>query len=162
MILLVTSSRTGAQIAAQLEEAMQETVAVSETVRHAITMVRENDFSALVLDEPMVEIEPENTDALLQHSGMAVPVYVKLSVSSAQRVAREVRFALRRYQEARMIAVRSAESLLRSEIRDAVTGILLSTELALHTPEMPAEAAQKLRSVCALASQIRDRLESVQ
>jgi hypothetical protein len=161
MILLVTSSRTGAQIAAQLEEVMKETITVVDTVRRAITMVRENDFTALVLDEPMVEIEPENTDALLQHSGMSVPVYVKLSVSCAQRVAREVRFALRRYQEARMIAVRSAESLLRSEIRDAVTGILLSTELALHVPEMPTEAAQKLRSICVLASQIRDRLESV-
>jgi hypothetical protein len=50
---------------------------------------------------------------------------------------------------------------LRSEIRDAVTGILLSTELAMRTPEVPAEAIEKLASVCQLASNIRSRLESV-
>jgi hypothetical protein len=60
-----------------------------------------------------------------------------------------------------MIAVRAAESQLRSEIRDAVTGILLSTELAMRTPEIPPEAVEKLTSVCQLASSIRARLESV-
>jgi len=60
-----------------------------------------------------------------------------------------------------MIAIRAAESQLRSEIRDAVTGILLSTELAMRTPELPAEAIEKLASVCQLANGIRSRLESV-
>jgi len=161
MILLVTSSRLGAESAACLEGALRETVTVVESVRRATTLLREGEYTAVVLDEPLAESEPENLGSLLQRAGAAVPVYVNLAVSSAARVAREVRFALRRYQEARLVAVRAAESLLRSEIRDAITGILLGTELALQTPELPCAAEEKLCTVCVLASQIRNRLEMV-
>jgi hypothetical protein len=109
----------------------------------------------------MVEVEADALDSLLNNLGFAVPVYVNLAVSNADRVARELRLALRRNRESRLIAVRAAESQLRSEIRDAVTGIMLSTELAMRTPEMPSEALEKLTSVCQLASSIRSRLEVV-
>lgn len=162
MILLVTSSKRGADCAAVLELALAESVQVAESVRRAASLARSSEFTALVLDDPMVESEPDALDTLLNNAGMAVPVYVNLSISSADRVQREVRSALRRHAEARLIAIRAAESLLRSEIRDAVTGILLSTELAMKTPELPVEAEEKLRSVRHLASQIRSRLETVQ
>jgi hypothetical protein len=58
--------------------------------------------------------------------------------------------------------MRAAESLLRSELRGAVTGILLSTELVLDSQELPFEAEEKLKLVCQLATQIRGRLETVQ
>jgi hypothetical protein len=61
--------------------------------------------------------------------------------------------ALRRRRESRTIAVRAAEY--------AVTGILLSTQLAMQSPDMPTDAMEKLTSVCQLASSIRSRLESV-
>jgi hypothetical protein len=93
---------------------------------------------------------------------MAVPVYVTLAISSAQRVVRDVKTTLRRHEESRLIAIRAAESLLRTELRGAVTGILLSTELALRAPDLPREAADKMRSVCQLASDIRSRLETIQ
>jgi hypothetical protein len=88
-------------------------------------------------------------------------VYVNLAISNAERITRELRLAMRRNRESRMIAIRAAESQLRSEIRDAVTGILLSTELVMRAPDTPAEAIEKLTSVCQLASNIRSRLESV-
>jgi hypothetical protein len=93
---------------------------------------------------------------------MAVPVYVNLALSNSARVVREVRLALRRHDAARTIAMRAAESLLRSELRGAVTGILLSTELVLDSQELPFEAEEKLKLVCQLATQIRGRLETVQ
>ena len=92
---------------------------------------------------------------------MAVPVYVNLAISNAERIARELRLAMRRNRESRIIAIRAAEQQLRSEIRDAVTGILLSTQLAMRTPEMPTDVVEKLASVCQLASNIRARLENV-
>jgi hypothetical protein len=73
-----------------------------------------------------------------------------------------VKVTLRRQEESRMIAIRAAESLLRTELRGAVTGILLSTELALRTPDLPIDAADKMRSVCQLATEIRSRLETIQ
>ena len=93
-------------------------------------MLRNNEYSAVMLDDPMVEVEGEALESLLNNLGLAVPVYVNLAVSNAERIARELRLALRRNRESRLIAIRAAESQLRSEIRDAVTGILLSAELA--------------------------------
>jgi hypothetical protein len=162
MILLVTCSKRGAECAGILEAALAESVQLADSVRKAASLARSNEYSALVLDDPMVESELDALDTLLANANLAVPVYVNLSISNSDRVQREVKSAMRRHAEARMVAVRAAESLLRSEIRDAVTGILLSTELAMKTPDLPEEAGEKLRSVCHLASQIRSRLETVQ
>ncbi len=144
-----------------MEQAIGESVEVCETVRKAASMLRNNEYSSVILDDPMVEAEGEALESLLNNLGLAVPVYVNLAVSNAERIARELRLALRRNRESRVIAVRAAESQLRSEIRDAVTGILLSAQLAMQTPEMPADALEKLTSVCQLASNIRTRLENV-
>ncbi len=161
MILLVTSSNRRMDCGNALEQTIGESVEVCETVRKAASMLRNNEYSSVILDDPMVEAEGEALESLLNNLGLAVPVYVNLAVSNAERIARELRLALRRNRESRIIAVRAAESQLRSEIRDAVTGILLSTQLAMRTPEMPAEALEKLTSVCQLANHIRNRLENV-
>ena len=161
MILLVTSSHRRTECGIALEQAFGEAVEVCDTVRKAAAMLRNNEYSSVVLDDPMVEAEGDALESLLNNLGLAVPVYVNLAVSNAERIARELRLAMRRNRESRLIAIRAAESQLRSEIRDAVTGILLSAELAMRTPEIPADAMEKLTSVCQLASTIRARLESV-
>ncbi len=160
--MIVTSAAAAVSCAKVLEGALNESTEIADSVRRAASMARNNDYTAILLDDPMVETEMDALDSLLQNAGMAVPVYVNLAICSAQRLVREVKSALRRHEEARLVAIRAAESLLRSEIRDAVTGILLSTELALKVPELPIDAEQKMKSVCHLATQIRSRLEMVQ
>ena len=152
MILLVTSSNRRQECGNALEQAIGESVEVCETVRKAASMLRNNEYSAVILDDPMVEVEGEALETLLNNLGLAVPVYVNLAISNAERITREMRLALRRNRESRIIAIRAAEQQLRSEIRDAVTGILLSTQLAMRSPELPNDAAEKLASVCQLAS----------
>jgi hypothetical protein len=161
MILLVTSSNRRIDCGVSLEQATGEAVEVCETVRKAAALLRNNEYSAVVLDDPMAEAEGEALEAVLDNLGFAVPVYVNLAVSNAERIARELRLALRRNRESRLIAIRAAESQLRSEIRDAVTGILLSAELAMRVPEIPPDVLEKLTSVCQLASSVRARLENV-
>jgi arsenate reductase-like glutaredoxin family protein len=161
MILLVTSSNRRLECGNVLEQTIGESVEVCETVRKAASMLRNNEYSAVILDDPMAEVEGDALESLLHNLGLAVPVYVNLAISNAERIAREVRLAMRRNRESRLIAIRAAEQQLRSEMRDAVTGILLSTQLAMRTPEMPTDALEKLASVCQLASTIRARLESV-
>jgi hypothetical protein len=162
MILLITSSSRGAEYSVALEHAIGEEADVASTTKRALAQLRNGEYSALVIDEAFVESEPDAVDTLLRHAGMAVPVYVNLAISGPQRVVRDVKVTLRRQEEARLIAIRAAESLLRTELRGAVTGILLSTELALRTPDLPMEAADKMRSVCQLAGEIRSRLETIQ
>ncbi len=162
MMLLVSTSGRASECSTALEQALGEEVEIAANTKRALTLLRNGEFSAVVFDEAFLETENDSVDMLLHHAGMAVPVYVNLAISASGRIVREVKVALRRHEEARLIAMRAAESLLRTELRGAVTGILLSTELALRSPEMPPEAADKLRSVCQLASDIRSRLETVQ
>jgi DNA-binding response OmpR family regulator len=162
MILLISSSNRAEQFASSLRQSFGEEVHMVATGKQALSKLRNNEFSAMVLDETFVETEGEVIDLLMHHSGMAVPVYVNLAISAPERVVREVRAGFRRHEEAKLIAIRAAESMLRTELRGAITGILLSTELALRSPEMPHDAAEKLRSVCQLATDIRNRLETIQ
>ncbi len=162
MILLISSSSRAAEFSCALEQALGEEAEVASSTKRALAQLRNGEYSAMVFDEAFVESEPDSIDTLLRHAGMAVPVYVNLAISAPQRIVREVRATLRRQEESRLIAIRAAEALLRTELRGAVTGILLSTELALRTPDLPIEAADKMRSVCQLASEIRSRLETIQ
>ncbi len=162
MILMITASSRASDYSSVLETAISEQVEVAGTTKRALSLLRNDDYSAVILDEAMVESEPEAIDILLQHAGMAVPIYVNLAISSSQRLVREVKTTLRRQEEARLVAMRAAESLLRTELRGAVTGILLSTELALRSSDLPHDVADKMRSVCQLASDIRTRLETIQ
>jgi hypothetical protein len=162
MILLITSSRRAPEYSIALGNAIGEETEIANTAKQALAQLRNGEYSAMVIDEAFVESEPDAIDMLLRHAGMAVPVYVNLAISGPQRVIRDLKVTLRRQEESRMIAIRAAESLLRTELRGAVTGILLSTELALRTPDLPIDAAEKMRSVCQLATEIRSRLETVQ
>ncbi len=161
-MLLITTSSRAKEYCTALEQALGEEVELAGNSKRALALLRSGEFSAVIFDESFVETEDDSVDMLLHHAGMAVPVYINLAVSASARVVREVKVALRRQEEARLIAMRAAETLLRTELRGAVTGILLSTELALRNPDVPRDAADKLRSVCQLASEIRSRLETIQ
>ena len=51
-----------------------------------------------------------------------------------------------------------AEAMLRSELTGGVTGILLNAQLALEIPELPENAAMKIREVYSSALDLRKRL----
>ena len=54
----------------------------------------------------------------------------------------------------------AARRALRNELKAELTGILLSSQMALAIPAIPAGAQTKLRSVCALAEKMKQRLEA--
>ncbi|MBV9086659.1 MAG: hypothetical protein JOY79_04185 [Acidobacteriaceae bacterium] len=72
---------------------------------------------------------------------------------------RDVRAALRRHEKQYAVAQHAAETALRSELNEALTGILLSSQLALSVPALPPPAEAKMRSVYQLAMDMRLRLE---
>jgi hypothetical protein len=160
MLLLVTPSNRAAECASAIQVSLGEKIETAPNTRRANALLRNGEFDAIILDEPVIENEPDGVDILLENAGIALPVYVSLAISSSERIVREVRLALRRYREERLVAMRSAATLLRTELRGAVAGILLSTELAMKVPSVPVEAQTKLQSVCQLAGEIRARLET--
>ena len=67
--------------------------------------------------------------------------------------------ALYRHQREQFQAMQAAESLLRGEVKDTVTGILLSSQLALETPDIPKTAQAKVQDIYELALALRQRLD---
>jgi hypothetical protein len=75
-----------------------------------------------------------------------------------ERVVREVRSALHRRKSEETSARRAVQEQMRSELRETLTAMLLSCELAMSIPEVPAPAAEKIRAIDNLARDLRLRL----
>ena len=135
MILLITPSARVRECAKALEEATSEAMQVAPTLRQAATHLRSEEYSVVVLDQFLVEAEPEESDLVLQHIGPAVPVYANFAISGIDRVARELRAAVNRRKREVVVARQSAEQTLRNELKGTLTALMLSCELALQSPD---------------------------
>jgi hypothetical protein len=158
MILLVTSCSRAQECAATLQRDLGHSTEIAASVRRALEVTRCRAFAAIVIDENQADADPVAAEALYRELDGAVPITLNLAISGTERVVREVRSALRRRESERRLALHSATRELRSEITDAVTGILLSSQLALENPDLPPAATEQLRAVYQLAAGLRERL----
>ncbi len=60
--------------------------------------MRTQEFSAVVIDQSFLETEPDESETVLEHIGMAIPVHINLAlaISRMERLIREIRAALYR------------------------------------------------------------------
>jgi hypothetical protein len=116
---------------------------------------RSHEFSTVVMDQLLLDAEPEDVDTILKHMGTAVPVYSNFALSRIERVSRELRSALHRRKRELQVARQKAEQALRSELKDSITALLLSCEMVLDVPNLPWFAETKIRVVDALAKEMR-------
>ena len=158
MILLITNSSHGQECAATLLAATKIKTILAADIRSALARLRDQEFSAVVIDESLLEPSAKSIDMLVKHLGRAVPVFVNLAVSRMERVVRDIQAALRRAEQERSVARAAVESELRSQLRGELTGILLWTQQALEVPALPAGAQAKLKSVYEVADKMRERL----
>jgi hypothetical protein len=159
MILLVTPSERASECARALHEATSEGVTVAETLTRATTFLRAECYRAVVFDQYLFETEPDEIETMIEHLGAAIPVQVNLGISGMERLVREVRAALERRQREQARARQAAIGKLYDELNGTVTALLLSIELALEAPGLPA-AAEKLESVYELVKRLRKQLEN--
>lgn len=160
MILLVTPSSRRQECAQAIQAATDQPCDVAATLAAAVSHLRAQDYSAVVVDQFLLEAEPDEGDQMLQHLGGAFPVYVNCAISGVERVVREARSALRRRQREEQIARHSARQAIWSDLKENVTAMLLSCDLALAAPELTGSVAEKIRAVHDLAAQMRTRLEA--
>lgn len=161
MILLVSPIDRANECARALQENMGEEVVVAEDLRQAATLLRSNSYLAVVLDQHVLESEPDEIDTAMQHLGTAIPVQVNLAISGLDRLVREVRAAVERRKREEVAARRAAVGALHSELNGPLTALLLECELALKVPGLPATAEEKLHSAHELVNKIRAQLETV-
>lgn len=158
MILLITPSQRAQECATALQDATSETTKVAATLRQAATLFRAEEYSAVVIDQSLLDAEPAESDMVLQHIGTAIPVYVNFAISGIERVERELRAALCRRKREVVVARQAAEASLRSELKGTVTALLISCEMALEVPDLSSTAQSKIRAICDLAGELRSRI----
>jgi hypothetical protein len=96
---------------------------------------------------------------VLEHIGTAIPVHVNFAISSMDRVVRDLRAALHRHKKEVLLVRREVQQAIQNELKDTVTAILLSCEMALQVPNLPGSAEVKMRSVRDLAQDVRVKLD---
>lgn len=160
MILVVSPNLRADECMAALRHATNEEVALADSLRKAATLLRTESYVAVVLDQYLLETEPDETEAVMQHLGTAIPVQVNLAISSVERLVREVRAAVQRRKREEVAARQAAVSTLHSELNSTVTALLLSCELALDTPGLPSAAVEKLESAHGLVRKLRSQLQT--
>jgi len=159
MILLTTSSARGQQCVEALKTSTGKDVHWAQTLQEAASRLREQPYTAAVLDQFLLENEPEEAEHVLEHLGTAFPVYINFGVTNLERLVRETRSALHRRKREEAAARLAVEDQMRSDMRETLTALLLSCELAMAVPNIPTPAAEKIRSIDNLARELRFRLE---
>jgi hypothetical protein len=159
MILLVSPCSKAKQILDVLESSCGQPAVCASNLGQARKALREDKFSALVIDQAALDTEPDALSVLLQHAGAALPVFVSLAVASPERVASEIRAALARNDEVARRAQQVAREELRTWLKDLVTGLTLECDLALELPSVSAQVESKLLSLKSLTNELRLRLE---
>jgi hypothetical protein len=159
MILLITPSVRGQECADSLNAATGQETHWTQTLQEAVTRLREQNYSAAIVDQFLFETEPQESDQMIEHMGTAFPVYINFAVTGIERLLREVRSALHRRKREETVARRAVVEQMHSEMRETLTAMLLSCELAMSVPDVPVPAAEKIRAIDNLARDLRLRLQ---
>lgn len=126
--------------------------------QQAAALLRAEEYAAVVFDQLLLDAEPEQAEQLIELLDRATPVYVNCAIHGAERIARQVRWALQRRQGEEQRVRLSAQRVLRSELSETITALLLSCDMALSMTGLPQPAEDKLRAVHDLATQLSTQL----
>src|SRR5450432_29009 len=131
MILVITPSARGQECAESLNLATGRQTHWAPNLQDAVARLREQTYSAAIIDQFLLETEPEESDQMIEHLGTAFPVYVNFGVTGIERLLREVRSALHRRRREESAARRAVAEQMHSQMSETLTAMLLSCELAM-------------------------------
>jgi hypothetical protein len=157
-VLMITAMDGAENCARVIADQVGAQVEVAASRPAALTALRRASFGVLVVEESFAEGDPEWADQVWELAGLAMPVQVNFAISGCVRLAREVRAALLRKAGEQAVARRAAVLEIENDLKSAVTGLLLESELALREPAIPASLEPKLRHLVELAGTLRERL----
>ncbi len=158
MILFITPSQRAQECALAIEASTGQPAQAVQSFQQAAILLREKNHAAVVIDECLLDADPDQGSVLLQHMDTALPIYVNCAISGTQRIVEKVQTALQRRVQEEACARNSALAMLRSELREPLTGIILSCELALAAANVPADVKEKIRAINGLARQLDAKL----
>jgi hypothetical protein len=157
-VLMITSILGAENCAAVLTAQLGFPVETITSRREGLARLRRREYSVVVVDDVLVESDPEGAELLWKHARLAIPLQFNFAISGTARLVREIRAALARREQEQLLAMRAAAVAVESELRDAVTGLILQSQLALAEPELSPRLTAKLTTVAELAGSLRERL----
>jgi hypothetical protein len=158
MVLLISNAKNREECANGMRGALSDEVVCVPGLQQGAAKLRVSEFAAVIVDQSCAEADPAAADSLWRVAATAPVISVNFAISSLERIGRDVRAALARRRHEQIHAARHAQAALRNELAGPVSGILLSSELALSQPALPTAIVDKLRSVHQLALEIKSRL----
>jgi hypothetical protein len=159
MLLVITPSAKARGCAQAIQQVTSEETHIAATASQALARLRAQEYVAVLIDQAFLETEPVESDMVLAHIGTAVPVHVNFAIHNMDRVARELQAGLQRQQKEVRLIRQEAQQTLRNELKDTVTALLLSCEMALQVPNLQSGAEARMRVAHQLAQEIRVKLE---
>jgi DNA-binding NtrC family response regulator len=159
-ILIVTGIEGARNCAAAVGKQLAMEVEVAEGRKDALAALRKREFAAVVVDETLAECDPAAADAIWERAGLAIPLQINFALAGVARLVREIRAALHRREREQSLARRAAASAIETEVKTAIAGLLLHSQLAMSGAEVPAQVVDKLRVVADLANSLRQQLSA--
>jgi Flp pilus assembly protein TadB len=161
-ILIVTGIEGAQNCAAVVEKQLGMSVEVAEGRKTALAALRKKEFAVIVVDETLAECDPAAAEAIWERAGLSIPLQINFALAGAARLIREIRAALHRREREQTLARRAAASAIETEVKTAIAGLLLHSQLALSGAEVPEPVADKLRLMTDIANDLRRQLSTPQ
>jgi hypothetical protein len=156
---LIVTAREGIETtAAAVATQLQLTVEIASSRATALRLLGKRSYSIVVVDQNLAESDATGTDLIWKNVGLAVPLEINFALAGSARLEREVRAALGRRQREQDLAVAAAAAAVDDEIKNAITGFLLESSLALAEENVPTNVENRLRKLAEIARRVRDHL----
>ncbi|HEY2860969.1 MAG TPA: hypothetical protein VGJ21_21345 [Terracidiphilus sp.] len=157
-ILMVTGIEGARNCADVLQKNLGREVDVAEGRKIALSLLRQKEYAAVLVDDTLAECDPAAADAIWERAGLAIPLQVNFALSGAARILRDVRAALHRREREQTLARKAAAAAIESELKSTLAGLLLQSQLALSGSDAASPITARLRIVADLAGNLRRQL----
>jgi hypothetical protein len=157
-ILIIAPTHAAEPVADALRQELDASVEIAPHRRAGLAALRRSEFSVVVLEEALAELDPRGADLLYQNAAGAPVVELNFAISKAPRIVRQVRSALAHRAQDSFKSRAIAMVSLQNELNASLTGLLLESQLALREA-LPAQEP-KLRHLVELAGDLRNRLRA--
>ena len=160
-LLLVTASAHREDLQKALYHRLQVPVLLAATLQQATENLAGSQRRAIVVDEALFDLNPDAAEHFLAHCTEEFPIFIKPAISTAERCLSQVVVGLRRMDLEKQTALRTIQKQVHSQVRDALTTILICGPLALKAPGLPPEAGKNISAMVDAAETMHHSLTSV-
>jgi hypothetical protein len=123
-----------------------------------VRLLARRGYSVVVVDQNLAETDAEGADLIWKSAGVAIPLQMNFALAGSARLEREIRAALARREREHILAVAAARAAVDAELKNAITGILLESRLALGEENLPPRVENRLKTLALMADRVRERL----